>query len=185
VQHSTHGDEPGDHGFTARAPTPPMTNAPRDEFIATLAQALGDGTFVKLTLGKGMRDELRQAFVRLVQIRHEPHITISFRHAHKDITANHPVAAAPGVIRQLLDDSFGNAHLFTTQADTELMSNKKSETRLVRHKPTSRCRWITIAPNATCWIPPWRRTCASWAWSSARARSRATRPTSTGSCRIF
>jgi SAM-dependent methyltransferase len=74
--------------------------------------------------------------VRLVEIRHEPHISIAFRHVNKDVTTNYPVANAPEVIRQLLEDSFGNAHLFTTQADIELLSNKKGELRLARHKPT-------------------------------------------------
>jgi SAM-dependent methyltransferase len=113
-----------------------MKDAIHDEFIGTLAQSLDEHTFVKLTLGKGLRDDLRQAFVRLVEIRGAPHISISYRHTNKDVTANHPVASAPEVIRQLLGDSFGNAHLFTTQADIELLSNKKGRTRLARHKPT-------------------------------------------------
>ncbi len=109
-------------------------DAARKEFMAALEQSLDDGTFVRLTLGKGRRDDLRQAFVRLLQIRRAPHISISFRHARKDITENHPVAVAAGVVGKLLDDSFGNAHLFTTQADIELLSNNKGEHRLARHK---------------------------------------------------
>ena len=115
---------------------PFMTSAARIEFLTALERSLGEHTFVKLTLGKGLRDDLRQAFVRLVEIRHEPHISIVFRHVHQDITTNYPVSSAPQVIRQLLEDSFGNAHLFTTQADIELLSNKKGEYRLMRHKPT-------------------------------------------------
>ena len=113
-----------------------MTSAAGNEFLSALTQSLHEHTFVKLTLGKGLRDDLRQAFVRLVEIRHEPHISIAFRHVNKDVTTNYPVANAPEVIRQLLEDSFGNAHLFTTQADIELLSNKKGELRLARHKPT-------------------------------------------------
>ncbi len=109
---------------------------PLDEFVALLARSLDDGTFVKLTLGKGRRDGLRQAFVRLVTIRGEPHISISLRRVDKDITENHAASNAPEAIRSLLEGSFGNAHLFTTLADIELTSNKKGEARLATHKPT-------------------------------------------------
>jgi protein-L-isoaspartate O-methyltransferase len=107
-----------------------------DEFVAALAGSLEEGTFVKLTLGKGRRDGLRQAFVRLVDIRGEPHISISLRRVNKDVTENHRVADATGTIRGFLESSFGNAHLFTTLADVELLTNKKGEARLTRHKPT-------------------------------------------------
>jgi len=113
-----------------------MTNETHIQFVGAFAQSLDDGTFVKLTLGKGRREGLRQAFVRLVAIRGQPHVSISFRYVNKDITANHLAANAPDVIGDLLDASFGNAHLFTTQADLELLTNKKGEARLARRKAT-------------------------------------------------
>ncbi len=107
-----------------------------DEFVAALAESLEQSSFVKLTLGKGRRDGLRQAFVRLVEIRGEPHVSISLRRANKDVTENHRVADAAATIRGFLESSFGNAHLFTTLADIELLTNKRGEARLTRHKPT-------------------------------------------------
>jgi protein-L-isoaspartate O-methyltransferase len=107
-----------------------------DEFVAALAESLEEGSFVKLTLGKGRRDGLRQAFVRLVEIRGEPHVSISLRRVNKDVTENHRVADAAATIRGFLESSFGNAHLFTTLADIELLTNKRGEARLTRHKPT-------------------------------------------------
>jgi protein-L-isoaspartate O-methyltransferase len=109
---------------------------PLDEFVSLLSDSLTDDTFVKLTLGKGRRDGLRQAFVRLVEIRGAPHISISLRSVNKDITENHRVDEAPEIIRRLLESSFGNAHLFTTDADAELLTNKKGAARLATHKPT-------------------------------------------------
>ncbi len=109
---------------------------PLDEFVSQLADSFTENTFVKLTLGKGRRDGLRQAFVRLVEIRGEPHISISLRRVNSDVTENHRVADAPGAIRSLLESSFGNAHLFTTHADVELLTNKKGQARLATHKPT-------------------------------------------------
>ena len=109
---------------------------PLDEFVVFLADSLADDTFVKLTLGKGRRDGLRQAFVRLVDIRGEPHISISLRSVNQDVTENHRVDEAPETVRRLLESSFGNAHLFTTRADVELLTNKRGEARLATHKPT-------------------------------------------------
>ncbi len=109
---------------------------PLEEFVSQLSDSLAENTFVKLTLGKGRRDGLRQAFVRLVEIRGEPHISISLRSVNKDVTENHRVADAAEAIRRLLESSFGNAHLFTTRADVELLTNKKGEARLTTHKPT-------------------------------------------------
>ena len=110
--------------------------------LTELALALASGEFVKLTLSKPQRagadagSRPTQAFVRRVDIKHAPHISILLRHPTKDVTENHPVADAAGVIGKLLDDSFDNAHLFTTTADIELRTNKKGEARLFRGKPT-------------------------------------------------
>ena len=115
-----------------------MDPARLSEFIAALERAIGGGTFVKLTLGKGVTDELTQAFVRPVEIQKRPHASILFRHKTKDVTANHPIAEAPAVVRALLETRFRNAHLFTTEADVELLTNKKGESRVSTHAPTFR-----------------------------------------------
>lgn len=112
------------------------------ELLTELVGALSGGRFVKLTLSKPKRgapdDGSRptQAFIRLVDIKHAPHISILLRHPTKDITENHPVADAAGVIGSLMARTFDNAHLFSTQADVELRTNKKGESRLFRGKPT-------------------------------------------------
>jgi SAM-dependent methyltransferase len=125
---------------------------PRDavsELLDELPQALAAGRFVKLTLSKPKRgaphaeSKPAQAFVRLVDIRHAPHISILLRYETKDVTQNHPVADAAAVIGSLIADHFDNAHLFTTEADIELRTNKKGEARLFRGKPT-----FTEAPPA-------------------------------------
>jgi SAM-dependent methyltransferase len=111
------------------------------ELLDELAQALAAGRFVKLTLGRPKRRAQSEAtpakaFVRLVDIRRAPHISILLRYPTKDVTRNHPAADAAAVIGSLMADTFDNAHLFTTEADIELRTNKKGEARLFHGKPT-------------------------------------------------
>src|SRR5262249_55231620 len=122
------GDSPGhcDDPRPALMTSPPQqprqtgVSSARVEWQGELATALTAGTFVKLTLGKPKRgkDDVagpKQAFVRCVDIRHAPHISILLRYPNKDVTQNHPIAAAATAIGEYLDDSFDNAHLFTTR----------------------------------------------------------------------
>src|SRR5207237_2971084 len=90
-----------------------LTDQSTGELIDALARSLATGNFVKLTLGKG-RGGHRQAFIRLIEIRKEPHLTILIRKdGAADLAENHPISAAPQVVRELLESKFGNAHLFT------------------------------------------------------------------------
>jgi SAM-dependent methyltransferase len=123
--------------------TPSSDSAPAAQPVIALAVAVAEalvaGTFVKLTLSKSRRRgnaEATQAFVRVVSIKGEPHISVLYRYPSKDITQNHPVAAAKEGVARLLEDTFQNAHLFTTLADLELRTNNKGESKLHRHKPT-------------------------------------------------
>ena len=116
-------------------------NAARDEWLIELKATLAAGTFVKATLGKPKRgegDEARpkQAFVRRVDIRRAPHVSVLLRYPSKDVTSNHPLGDAAAALARLLEASFDNAHLFTTDGDVELRTNKKGETRLFRGKAT-------------------------------------------------
>jgi SAM-dependent methyltransferase len=112
------------------------------ELLDELARALAAGRFVKLTLSKPKRglpnpeSKPAQAFMRLVDIKHAPHISMLLRYPTKDVTENHPVTDAAGVIASMIAGTFDNAHLFTTEADIELRTNKKGEARLFHGKPT-------------------------------------------------
>ncbi len=104
---------------------------PVDELLAELDTALATQRFVKLTLSKPRRGAAQaesgatQAFVRLVEIKHAPHISILLRHPTKDVTENHAVADAAAVIGALLTDHFHNAHLFTTQQTIEAANQQQ------------------------------------------------------------
>ena len=115
--------------------------SPRDEWLGEFAGALDADVFVKLTLSKPKRGKRgdahpKQAFVRRVDIRRTPHVSILLRYPNKDVTQNHSLADAAPAVASLLDDAFDNAHLFTTHADVELRTNKRGEAQLFRTNAT-------------------------------------------------
>ena len=119
----------------------PVSHPPATlELIRATVEALAAGSFVKLTLSKprhrGDPAQPTQAYLRLVEIRHAPHLSMLLRHPDKDITQNHPVAAAAAVLDAFLRDTFANAHLFTTGGDIDLRTNNKGEARLFHGKAT-------------------------------------------------
>jgi Methyltransferase domain len=112
-----------------------------EQLVTRFADALAAGTFVKLTLSKPRRDagtgiRPKQAFLRRIDVKQVPHVSILLRYPTKDVTENHAVTDAADVVASMLAHAFCNAHLFTTQADIELRTSKRGAARLIHGKPT-------------------------------------------------
>jgi SAM-dependent methyltransferase len=109
-----------------------MTTDARNRFLALLHDAVENGTFMKLTLGKyrGADASLRNLFVRPVALRTGPHLTFLWRHATRDVTKNHPPADALAQIDSLLGRDFLDAHLFTTAESAQLETQPDGSARL-------------------------------------------------------
>ena len=97
-------------------------------------RAIGDGSFVKLTLGayRGSDPTLRNVFVRPVALRAGRQLQFVYRHATRDLTKNLATDAALHEIDQLLNQEFASAHLFTTAFTADW---KRSARRLKLGKP--------------------------------------------------
>ncbi len=95
---------------------------PKDGFIRLLQESVAANTLVKLTLGacRGGDPSLRNLHVRPVTLRAGPHLSFVWRHETRDITKNHPPAAALAQLETLIGGDFGSAHLFTTSQDVQL-----------------------------------------------------------------
>jgi SAM-dependent methyltransferase len=110
----------------------------RDEagaFAALFAEACADATFGRLVLSKprGMPDGLVRVSVRAVVLKGEP--CLSFLHTHKtrDLTRNLAAGEAVRQLREWLEaGAFGQAHLFTTTAEAQLLVGKKGTATLLR-----------------------------------------------------
>lgn len=104
----------------------------RDRFLDLLRTALGDGTVVKLTLGKprGADPTLRNLFIRPVALKSGPHLAFLYRHDTRDITKNHVPSEALTLLASLLGRDFLDAHLFTTTQTAQLETHPDGTARL-------------------------------------------------------
>jgi len=111
-----------------------------------LSESLQTGSFVKLTLGKyrGEESNLKNVFVRLVQLKNTVHLSFLYRYQTKDIVKNVVVNEGVKVIRSLLGESFFSGHLFTLNHDFQVLYNKKHEPRFTSRAPT-----FTTQPTTT------------------------------------
>jgi SAM-dependent methyltransferase len=96
--------------------------AAKEDFLRLLGESVAAGAFIKLTLGayRGADATLRNLHVRPVALRAGPHLSFVWRHATRDITKNHPPAAALEFLAALVGGDFGSAHLFATDRDAQL-----------------------------------------------------------------
>ena len=136
--------------------------APKEEFLRLLGESVAAGRLVKLTLGRyrGADATLRNLHVRLVTLRAGPHLSFVWRHATRDITKNHPPAAALALLAPLVGGDFGSAHLFTTTQDAQLefASDGTARLKLLPHETAAppsgahdRRKERLIAPNSPWW----------------------------------
>jgi len=108
----------------------------RDKWLARLTDALGNGSFVKLTLAgyRGGDSALKNIFVRPVDLREGPHLSFVYRYANRDVTKNFPPDEAVELIADLVGAQFKRAHLYTTQWTSELEFREGRTTRLIEGK---------------------------------------------------
>jgi SAM-dependent methyltransferase len=109
----------------------------RDQFCELLRTAVNSSTFLKLTLGRyrGSEPTLKNLLVRPVELKSGPHLSLVWRHATRDVTKNHPPAAALSIIEPLLGAGFLDAHLFTNEAKIQLACHPGGKSKLTTSKP--------------------------------------------------
>lgn len=108
--------------------------------MVLLRESAADGTLVKLTLGKpaGNDETLVNLFVRPVVLKAGPRLAFVWRHKTRDITKNHEVDEAVGLIGALIGKDFLDAHLFTTTRSAQLETG--------RGEPRLKTKAIETAP---------------------------------------
>jgi len=115
-----------------------VENDNKAAFLDKFNNSLESGIFIKMTLSKptSSAGDLKNLFIRPVQIKGEFLISYLYRHQTKDITKNYPAREASQVLSGLLGDKFLHATLFTQSNDIQLIYNKKRVPGLVVGKPT-------------------------------------------------
>ena len=110
--------------------------AQRERFLEALAQGVADGTVTRVLLSKptAKGDDLERVTARPLVLRGERCLSFVFKHRTKDITKNEPVDAALRTIADLVGARFAHAHLFTHEAELQLMMSRKGRYTLHRAK---------------------------------------------------
>jgi SAM-dependent methyltransferase len=99
-----------------------MKPSGRDQFMVLLRDSVQRGSLEKLTLGKpaGNDPTLVNLFVRPVTLKSGPRLSFVWRHATRDITKNHGLEEALGLLEAMIGSKFLDAHLFTASQNAQL-----------------------------------------------------------------
>jgi hypothetical protein len=108
--------------------------AQRERFLEALAQGVADGSVTRVLLSKptAKGDDLERVTARPLALRGERCLSFVFKHRTKDITKNEPVADALETLASLVGARFAHAHLFTHDAELQLMMSRKGRYTLHR-----------------------------------------------------
>ena len=111
--------------------------AAQDKLFDLFRDALARRTFVKLTISRP-RDpaaELKNVFLRPVQLKDGFRVAFTYRHGTKDIFKNLLPDAALTEAANLMSASFLCANLFTTERTAELLIREDDSARIAVRKP--------------------------------------------------
>ncbi len=108
------------------------------EFSDYLLNSIAEKTFIKLTLGKmrGKSQELKNVYVRELEIKAEKKLSFIYRYQTRDEAKNYNIDEAKLIVEELLGSKLMRAHLFTTKSDSTFSINKKGKGFLIKGKPT-------------------------------------------------
>ena len=111
--------------------------AAQDKLFDLFRDALARGTFVKLTVSRprDAASDLKNVFLRPVQVKAGLLVAFTYRHATRDIFKNLPAEAALTEVANLLSASFRCANLFTTERTAELTIRDDDSARIALGKP--------------------------------------------------
>ena len=107
------------------------------QFLDQLSESLRAGTFVRMSFSRPAKslDGVEKLLARCVDLKGEPHLSLTHRHANRDVTTNLSVTAAPQWAREQLG-RFRSALLCTIVRDWQLSVSESGTSRLVPHKPS-------------------------------------------------
>ena len=109
------------------------------QYINILKKSFNENTFVKLSLSnyKGQIPDLKNCYVKRIQIKQEEKLSVTYRYKTKDIVKNYSHQDGIAVIEDFLtQEEFRNSTIFTIINDTLFEINNTSKTTLKTIKPT-------------------------------------------------
>ena len=113
---------------------------PAEQICIKFAESLTKGTFARLVLSAPVAtgDTPQKVLGRFIMLKGVPHLSLTLRHATRDVTKNMPVAEGAAWLRGQLAQQFHSALLGTTRRDWQYISNAAGEARLIDHQPSAK-----------------------------------------------
>jgi SAM-dependent methyltransferase len=110
---------------------------PFDQFSQYLVTSLYDRSFLKLSLGNynGEEDDLKNVYVRRIEIKKVEKLSFTYRYKTRDIVKNYGVQVGMALIDEYLRSGFRIATLFTPSEDVVVQQNQAGVYRLNRNAP--------------------------------------------------
>lgn len=107
-----------------------------EQFIQAFTKGFQQGSLVKLTLSKPAQksSELKNIYLRRVEIKDQAHVQFLYRYATNDQTKNLRIEEAQHCLEELLGNDFLNAVCLRLDLETEIKFNKKREGKLFLKK---------------------------------------------------
>ena len=99
----------------------------KGELLAAFQDSLSSKQFIKLTLSKSLKSDLKNVYVRLIRIKKLDKLSFTYRYKTNDQVKNYTVIEGIAMVDQLIDDVFKIATLFTKNNDFTLEVNQKGK----------------------------------------------------------
>jgi SAM-dependent methyltransferase len=95
------------------------------QFRTQMESAIENKSFLKVTLGsyKGPESDLKNIYVRPVQIKRQEMLSFTYRYKTRDIVKNYALSEAVAMIVEQLESGFRAGTLFTTALDIIIQQN--------------------------------------------------------------
>jgi len=106
------------------------------ELLIALRASLAAKEFIKMTLSKSQEEELKNVYIRLIQIKKTDKLSFTYRYKTNDQVKNYSIAEGVEVIEKMLDEVFKIASLFTSKNDFSFQINKKEKVSFLVKGPT-------------------------------------------------
>lgn len=110
-----------------------------DKFRLSLNESITTKTFIKLSLGNyaGTELDLKNIYVRMVQIKRQDKLSFTYRYKTRDIVKNFNPEEGVSLILEYLTSGFRIVTLFTPEVDLIIQQNQEGTYRLNRKGPSS------------------------------------------------
>ncbi|WP_432709793.1 class I SAM-dependent methyltransferase [Pedobacter sp.] len=102
------------------------TTTSLQEFETAINSSLIDGTFLKLSLGnyKGPEKDLKNIYVRVIQVKRANKLSFTYRYKTRDIVKNYSYEEGVALVMTQIVNGFAMSTLFTSKMDLSLVQKR-------------------------------------------------------------